>query len=64
LVDYYNEGNFNGSVFEVAAEMNNVTYDRDSCCGTLSAASSLVPGATMMSAVLLLVGVQVLASAF
>ncbi|KAL5341733.1 PLC-like phosphodiesterase [Aspergillus crustosus] len=64
LVDFYNEGNFNGSVFEVAADMNNVTYDRDSCCGTLSAASSLVPGPTLMSAVLLLIGAQVLASAF
>jgi hypothetical protein len=34
LVDYYNLGNFNGSVFQVAAEANNVGYDRDSCCGT------------------------------
>lgn len=30
LVDYYNVGN--GSVFEVAAKWNNVTYDRE-CCG-------------------------------
>ncbi|RAH70065.1 PI-PLC domain-containing protein [Aspergillus aculeatinus CBS 121060] len=27
LVDYYNDGNFPGSVFEVAAQMNNVTYN-------------------------------------
>ncbi|KIV95032.1 hypothetical protein PV10_02739 [Exophiala mesophila] len=33
LVDYYNIGNFNGSVFQVAADANNVTYDRSSCCG-------------------------------
>lgn len=33
LVDFYNYGNFNGSVFEVAAQMNNVTYNRKSCCG-------------------------------
>lgn len=33
LVDYYNFGNFNGSVFQVAATANNVTYNRDSCCG-------------------------------
>ncbi|KAF2471902.1 PLC-like phosphodiesterase [Lindgomyces ingoldianus] len=33
LVDYYNFGNFNGSVFEVAAAANNVTYNRK-CCGT------------------------------
>lgn len=35
LVDYYNFGNFNGSVFEVAATANNVSYNRDSCCGVL-----------------------------
>lgn len=34
LVDYYNFGNFNGSVFEVAATANNVTYNRRSCCGS------------------------------
>ncbi len=34
LVDYYNVGNFNGSVFQVAADANGVGYDRDSCCGT------------------------------
>lgn len=31
-VDYYNTGGYPGSVFEVAAQMNNVTYDRQ-CCG-------------------------------
>ncbi|KAF2036727.1 PLC-like phosphodiesterase [Setomelanomma holmii] len=36
LVDYYNFGNFNGSVFEVAAAANNVTYKRGSCCGSQS----------------------------
>lgn len=35
LVDYYNFGNFNGSVFQVAATANNVSYNRDSCCGEL-----------------------------
>ncbi|KAH4096352.1 hypothetical protein HBI25_184410 [Parastagonospora nodorum] len=35
LVDYYNFGNFNGSVFQVAATANNVTYDRGSCCGSV-----------------------------
>lgn len=34
LVDYYNIGDFNGSVFAVAAEANGVDYDRTSCCGT------------------------------
>lgn len=33
LVDYYEMGNFPGSVFQVAAEMNNVTYDASRCCG-------------------------------
>ncbi|KAF2840855.1 PLC-like phosphodiesterase [Patellaria atrata CBS 101060] len=32
LVDYYNYGEPNGSVFGVAAEQNNVTYNRK-CCG-------------------------------
>ena len=34
LVDFYNVGNFNGSVFQVAADANNVTYNRGTCCGT------------------------------
>ena len=43
LVDYYNNGSYPGSVFEVAAEMNNVTYSGP-CCGIArSAASSLSP---------------------
>ncbi|KAF1950968.1 PLC-like phosphodiesterase, partial [Byssothecium circinans] len=33
LVDYYNFGNVNGSVFEVAATANNVSYRQGSCCG-------------------------------
>ena len=40
LVDYYNYGDPRpGSVFEVAARANGVTYDRN-CCG---AQSSLAP---------------------
>jgi hypothetical protein len=35
LVDYYNVGDFNGSVFQVAADANNVSYNRGSCCGTM-----------------------------
>ncbi|CEJ82532.1 hypothetical protein VHEMI02591 [[Torrubiella] hemipterigena] len=35
-VDYYNYGTPNGSVFEAAARVNNVTYKWD-CCGKLSA---------------------------
>lgn len=36
-VDYYNYGQPPGSVFEVAARANNVTYNR-TCCGKVSAA--------------------------
>ncbi|KAK4190648.1 PI-PLC X domain-containing protein 1 [Podospora australis] len=36
-VDYYNFGNFPGSVFEVAARMNNVTFVPRPCCGSTSA---------------------------
>ncbi|POS87396.1 hypothetical protein EPUL_001110 [Erysiphe pulchra] len=36
-VDYYNVGN--GTVFQVAAKFNNVTYDRE-CCGRVPNASS------------------------
>ncbi|KAL6415212.1 hypothetical protein AUP68_01758 [Ilyonectria robusta] len=43
-VDYYNYGGFPGSVFEVAAQMNNVTYNRSSCCGIASAAPQLQSG--------------------
>ncbi|KAK4153908.1 PI-PLC X domain-containing protein 1 [Chaetomidium leptoderma] len=32
-VDYYNFGSFPGSVFEVAAMMNNVSFERRPCCG-------------------------------
>lgn len=32
VVDFYNEGPTNGSVFEVAALANGVTYNRK-CCG-------------------------------
>jgi len=38
-VDYYNVGN--GSVFEVAAKYNNVTYDRE-CCGLVASAASAI----------------------
>ncbi|KAH7011655.1 PLC-like phosphodiesterase [Ilyonectria destructans] len=43
-VDYYNYGGFPGSVFEVAAHINNVTYNRSSCCGIASAAPQLQSG--------------------
>lgn len=63
LVDYYNYGDFNGSVFEVAAEMNNVTYDRK-CCGKTSGALREVSVAGMSTVLLVAVGVQMVMSAF
>jgi hypothetical protein len=49
LVDFYNQGSTNGSVFEVAAQANNVTYDRE-CCGRAKslAAALLQPSATYL----------------
>ncbi|KAI0009833.1 PLC-like phosphodiesterase [Xylariaceae sp. FL0662B] len=38
-VDYYNTGGFPGSVFEVAAQMNNVTYNRP-CCGVATSGAT------------------------
>ncbi|KAF2739620.1 PLC-like phosphodiesterase [Polyplosphaeria fusca] len=52
LVDYYNFGNFNGSVFQVAANANNVSYNRNSCCGTES--NSGAKSANLMSTATLL----------
>lgn len=43
LVDYYNYAKPNSSVFEVAAEMNHVTYNGH-CCGTTSAAAGRLLG--------------------
>ncbi|KUL90794.1 hypothetical protein ZTR_00321 [Talaromyces verruculosus] len=49
LVDYYNDGSFPGSVFEVAADMNNVTYNGH-CCGSTSGALRLqIPGHWMFA---------------
>ena len=40
LVDYYNLGSSPGSVFQVAAQHNNVTYDR-ACCGLVQSVAYL-----------------------
>ncbi|KAJ5160488.1 uncharacterized protein N7482_007492 [Penicillium canariense] len=63
LVDYYNYGNFNGSVFEVAAEMNNVTYSR-TCCGVASAALPGMVASSVSTMLVIATGVQLLLSAF
>jgi len=58
LVDYYNIGNFNGSVFQVAATANEVPYDRDSCCDTdqrsFSGAAAMLPHYRLIVLVLVL----------
>ncbi|KAF2117677.1 PLC-like phosphodiesterase [Lophiotrema nucula] len=46
LVDYYNNGPFNGSVFKVAAQANNVTYNRECCGKARSLATILVRPST------------------
>jgi hypothetical protein len=55
--DYYNLGPYPGSVFEVAAMINNVTYVNGTCCGSVSAA----PRVEMMGT---LVGAGLMWSAF
>jgi hypothetical protein len=60
LVDFYNQGPINGSVFEVAARANNVTYDRE-CCGTTSLGNVLLqPSATYFGFVVAIVAALVL----
>jgi hypothetical protein len=53
----------NGSVFEVAAEMNNVTYN-GKCCGNTSGALREASVAAMSTVLLVAVGVQMMMSAF
>lgn len=58
LVDFYNQGPINGSVFEVAARANNVTYNRECCGKATSFATSLVtPSVTFSALVMTMVGV-------
>lgn len=59
LVDYYNDGSTNGSVFEVAAEMNNVTYNGH-CCGTTTSAASMSSPLDNMSSVLMAIVVSLI----
>lgn len=52
LVDYYNDGSYPGSVFEVAARHNNVTYNR-ACCGLdtkISGSAMSSPSFVLLSA--------------
>jgi len=47
--DYYNIGSYPGSVFEVAARINNVTYVNGTCCGSVSAAPRVEVMGPLMS---------------
>lgn len=62
LVDYYNYGSpMNGSVFEVAARANNVTYNRE-CCGK-AASSGLnlqTPSSTYLALVVAMAAAAIL----
>lgn len=51
LVDYYNFGNFNGSVFQVAATANNVTYNAGHCCGSTRVSAAIVSRSYSVSAI-------------
>ncbi|KAF2866944.1 PLC-like phosphodiesterase [Massariosphaeria phaeospora] len=42
LVDHYNRGNFPGSVFQVAATANNVSYNRTSCCRSMPESTAYI----------------------
>ncbi|KAK1836258.1 PI-PLC X domain-containing protein 1 [Podospora conica] len=48
--DYYNIGSYPGSVFEVAAKMNNVTYVNGTCCGSVNAAPRVEMTGTLVGA--------------
>ncbi|KAH9876308.1 hypothetical protein J1614_004187 [Plenodomus biglobosus] len=57
LVDFYNQGPVNGSVFEVAARANNVTYNRECCGKAKSAGVILLKPSTTYIALMALIGV-------
>ncbi|KAL8929338.1 MAG: hypothetical protein Q9172_000510 [Xanthocarpia lactea] len=59
LVDYYNVGS--GSVFEVAAEHNNVTYDR-SCCGMVPSLASKPSRTNVMLATVVVIIISLLSA--
>lgn len=58
LVDYYNRGSPSaGSVFQVAARANNVTYTQD-CCGNVESSASSTRFSTALAAVVAVVVVN------
>jgi len=58
LVDFYNRGSAPGSVFEVAAQANGVTYNRP-CCGTDAQSLAVMVSRPSATYLVLLVGVIV-----
>lgn len=60
LVDYYNDGSYPGSVFEVAAQHNNVTYNRP-CCGVVPSAADVIRPSSLLIAMMGLLAVALLA---
>jgi hypothetical protein len=57
LVDYYNVGSFDGSVFQAAATANNVTYSRSKCCGKDGTTSAGVISSSLSTMAVSLVAV-------
>ncbi|KIV77980.1 hypothetical protein PV11_09751 [Exophiala sideris] len=62
LVDYYNIGSFNGSVFQVAADANNVTYNKASCCGTTGTSAAGRAGIDARLLTLTLLAIAIMAA--
>ena len=60
LVDDYNHGSYPGSVFEVAAQHNNVTYNRP-CCGVVPSAADVMRPSSLLIAMMGLLGIALLA---
>ncbi len=57
-IDYYNMGSFSGSAFAVAAQLNNVTYDK-ACCSKVASSSA----AASSRSVLVVFGLSLLVTA-
>lgn len=60
LVDFYDDGSYPGSVFEVAAQMNNVTYNRPCCGKVASAAYRVLPSGALSLLISGVMGMSVL----
>ena len=61
-MDYYNYGKPNGTVFEVAANMNGVDYNFH-CCGKASAAPSATARLSVLGVLAAAAGIHLLTRA-